>query len=556
MGDTLATNPPQVDTSKDVVNRKVFINDRELKHPVLISQITVNKSFNKIAYAKLVFLDGSSSDRDFPLSNDERFKPGNNIKIQLGYHEEATTVFEGIIIKHAVKIRAQGSSLLMIEAKDKTVALTMARKSKYHIGKTDKQVIDELAEDYGPTVFDTELVHDQLVQFDATDWDFIVTRAEANGLLVLTDDGKIIIKKLSMGQSSVLTVTHGKDIWELEAETDARRQIKEVSSRAWDFTKQDLSEPQTGESDFSETAETSASSISGALDPPSDDLGKVLGAEISLDHLGYLKEDQLKSWSNAYALRNELSKATGRVRIEGNAKLKPGDVITLAGVGKRFNGKVMVTGVLHHYEGHWQTDIQFGWREEWFYKKENVMNQPAGGLLPGVNGLQIGVVVDVDDKQQKEFRVKVHVPSMSTKEGIWARVAALDAGNNRGSYFRPEKDDEVVLGFLNDDPRDAIILGYLHSKNKHASPLPDGELQFGFVTKKGLKIVFDDKNQKMSITVPVKGGEKSIIINDSSSMEFKDENKNIIKMNASGITVDAGKGVLILKGGLVKINSK
>ena len=37
-----------------------------------------------------------------------------------------------------------------------------------------------------------------------------------------------------------------------------------------------------------------------------------------------------------------------------------------------------------------------------------------------------------------------------------------DAGENRGSFWRPEIGDEVVLGFLNSDPRDAIILGMLN----------------------------------------------------------------------------------------------
>lgn len=542
--DISASLPPGVEPSKDVVSRKVFVNGTELSGEIALSQITVNKSFNKIAFAKMIFLDGSSADQDFPLSNDDKFKPGSKIKIQLGYHEDFDTVFEGIIIRHAVKVRPQGSSLLMIEAKDKAIKLAMTRKSAYHIGKTDKEVIEELAGDFEPEVDPTTVTHDQLVQYDATDWDFIVTRAEANGMLVLTDDGKVIVKKPSADATSVITATYGKDIWELEAEMDARRNIQEVVSHSWDFTKQKMEDSDAGEADFSETGNLS-----------SDDLGEVLGAKINLNHSGYVKQDQLQSWSDAYALRNQLSKATGRVRIEGNALIKPGDVITLKGVGDRFNGDVLVTGILHHYEGHWQTDIQFGWREDWFYKKEDVMSKPAAGLLPGINGLQIGVVLDVKDSKQSEFRVKVHVPTITTgNEGIWARVATLDAGSNRGAYFRPEKDDEVVLGFLNDDPRDAIILGYLHSKNKHASPLPDGELQFGFVTKEGLKLVFDDKNKKLSITVPAAAGEKNIVINDSSgAIELKDENQNSIKMDATGITISAGK-LLVLKGKTIKIN--
>lgn len=545
---TLASLPPGVEKPKDVVSQKVFINGTELNAKIPLSQITVNKSFNKIAFAKMIFLDGSSSNQDFPLSNDDKFKPGSTIKVKLGYHGEVDTIFEGIIIKHAIKIRPGASSLLMIEAKDKSIKLTTTRKSLYHNDKTDSKVIEELADavKLDHTVTPTDLTHPQLVQYDSTDWDFIVTRAEANGMLVLTDDGKLIVKTPSTDASPVAKFTYGKDIWELEAEMDARRQLQEVKSHSWDFAIQKMTDPKTGEASFSETGNFS-----------SKDLGEVLGAKFLLNHSGYVG-DQLKSWSDAYALRNKLSKAAGRVRIEGKASLKPGDVIKLAGVGDRFNGNVFVTGVLHHYEGYWQTDIQFGWRDEWFYKKENVMDKPAAGLLPGVNGLQIGVVVDVNDTDKKEFRVKVHVPTITPgNEGIWARVSTLDAGEKRGTYFRAVKGDEVVLGFLNDDPRDPIILGCLHSKDKHPSPLEEGKLQFGYVSKEGLKLIFDDKEKKMTLSVPAAKGEsneKTITINNTSnSMELKDGNGNSIKMDATGITIDSKKQVII-GGKPVRIN--
>ena len=68
-----------------------------------------------------------------------------------------------------------------------------------------------------------------------------------------------------------------------------------------------------------------------------------------------------------------------------------------------------------------------------------------------------------------EDRVQVRVPVINSQDdGLWARVATLDAGENRGSFFRPEIGDEVVLGFLNDDPRDPIILGMLNSSAKPA----------------------------------------------------------------------------------------
>jgi|CXWL01.1.fsa_nt_gi Rhs element Vgr protein len=545
---SLTSLPPGSNDATDVVSLTILADGAPLNNEIGISHVVVNKTFNKVASAKLVFLDGSASDRDFPLSNEDTLKPGNEITVQLGYHGEVETVFSGIIVKHAIKVRQQGASVLVIEAKDKAIKLTGARKSAYFIDKTDSDAIEELAGDLETDVETTSVTHKQLMQFDATDWDFICTRAEANGMLVLTDDGKLIVKKPSTDGEVVLTATYGANIFEFEAEMDARRQVQQITSQSWDYTQQQLEQSDTGSASFAENGNLS-----------SGDLASVMSAQISLSHPGHLTQEQLQEWSDAHALRNQLSKAVGRVRIEGNAEVKPGTLITLDGVGDRFNGDVFVSGVLHTYDGNWLTDIQFGWREDWFYKKEDVMDKPASGLLPGINGLQIGTVLDTDDTEEGgQYRVKVHIPTITSgNEGLWARVAALDAGPDRGVYFRPQPEDEVVLGFLGDDPREPIILGYLHSKSTNQSPLPEqeGAEQYGFVTKEGLKLIFDDTNKTMSFVAPAGSGEKSIVINDSAgTMELKDENQNSIKMDAKGITIQSSSGIVTIKGTQVMIN--
>ena len=529
-----------------VVSQKVFINGTVLSNVVALQHISVGKAFNKIAWAKLLFSDGSVSQQDFPLSNDASMKPGNEIKIQLGYGGNVSTVFEGIIVKQTIKAKQNGSSILLVEAKDKAIKLTSARKSKYFTQQKDSDIITNLASAFSPQIDTTQTTHPQIVQFDCTDWDFIVTRAEANGLMVLTDDNNLSVKKPDTSLPPVLGATYGQNIYEFESEIDARRQATSITSHSWDYTQQQLEQSAEGEATFTENGDLAG-----------EDLATVLGAEINLSSTGHLTQQQLQDWSNTYALHNHLAKCVGRVRIEGNGDVKPGNMISLSGLGQHNNGNVFVTGVLHQYDSSWTTDIQFGWREDWFYKKEDVMQKPAAGLLPGVNGLQIGVVLDLDENDpDSQFRIKVHVPSITSgNEGIWARVATMDAGDNRGTYFRPQVGDEVMLGFLNDDPREPIVLGYLHSSSSKSSPLQSGQHQSGIVTKEGLKIVFDDDKKTMTLLVPTGSGEKSIIINDSSgAMELKDENQNSIKMSSSGITIEAGTGNVTIKGIQVMIN--
>lgn len=531
-----------------VVSVKVFINGTVLSNVIALQSISIGKTFNKVAWAKLAFNDGSAAARDFPLSDDDMMKPGSEVKVQLGFGGSTATIFEGVIVKHSITIRQAGNSMLLIEAKDKAIQLTGARKSKYFSNQKDSDVITDLGSAFSPQVDSTNTTYPQLVQFDCTDWDFILTRAEANSMLVLTDDNTLVVKKPDTSMPPIFAATYGANMLEFDSEMDARRQAQSITAHSWDYTKQQVEQSSKGQATFTENGNI-----------PSADLATVLATDIELNSTGHLTQDQLQNWSDAYQLRNQLSKAVGRVRVIGTSDVKPGTMITLDGVGDRFNGNVFVTGILHQYNGTWTTDIQFGWREDWFYKKEDVMDKPAAGLLPGITGLQVGVVVDLGDNDPDgQYRIKVHIPSITSgNEGVWARVATLDAGANRGVYFRPQVADEVILGFLNDDPREPIVLGCMPSKDNKTSPLPDtqGSLQSGIVTKEGLKLVFDDTAKTMTLTVPTGSGEKSITINDSSgAMELKDENQNSIKMDSSGITISSGAGNVKIKGLQVAIN--
>ncbi|TEB40308.1 Rhs element Vgr protein, partial [Flavobacterium circumlabens] len=89
------------------------------------------------------------------------------------------------------------------------------------------------------------------------------------------------------------------------------------------------------------------------------------------------------------------------------------------------------------------------------------------------------------------------------EQGIWCRVASPDAGENRGFFFRPEIEDEVIIGFINEDPNNAIVLGMLHSSGKPAPiTAADANHQKGIVTRSEMKVVFDDEKKSIGIETP------------------------------------------------------
>src|SRR5687767_4163306 len=93
----------QTQQPTDVLSQKILINGSAISNEIGVLSITVSRQFNRIATAKIVLIDGDPAKREFKLSNENLFKPGNDIEISLGYHENTQTVFKGIITKHALR---------------------------------------------------------------------------------------------------------------------------------------------------------------------------------------------------------------------------------------------------------------------------------------------------------------------------------------------------------------------------------------------------------------------------------------------------------------------
>ena len=534
----------QTSRSADLVSCTILADGSQLPATVQVMNVTVEKEINRIPTAKIVFIDGDPSTQEFPLSNKDLLIPGKEIEIKAGYHSDEETIFKGIVIKHSLKIRS-GGSFLTIECKDKAVKLTSGRKSKYFPDSKDSDVFEEIINAYGidKDIEATRFQHKKLVQYNSTDWDFLITRAQANGKVCVVDDGKITVKAPDFSQTEVETVAFGVTLLDFDAEIDARNQYSKVSSYAWDPAKQELGEVE---------ATDPSVSLNGNLS--SGNLSDVIGLEnLELKYGGTVADQSIQDWADAKTLFNQLSKVRGRVKFQGIPACKPNTTIKLEGVGDRFNGKVYISAVRHEItEGQWTIDAQLGINPTWFSETNAINDLPASGLFPAIHGLQIGIVTALEDPDG-ENRIQVKCPMIDKDaEGIWARIASLDAGNERGAFFLPEIEDEVIVGFINDNPNDAIVLGMLNSSAKPA-PLTaaDANNEKGFVTREKIKFIFND--EKKSVVLETPAGKKITIDEDAGVIKLEDENSNKIAMNSNGITMESGKDIILKATGDVKV---
>ncbi|MGC1528105.1 MAG: type VI secretion system tip protein VgrG [Phormidesmis sp.] len=520
----------------DTVTFKLLSEQKDITNQYQTLSFVINREVNRVPTARLTLRDGSASAETFDVSSGDDLIPGKKIEIALGHDSRDQKAFQGIVTKQSIKVGRDGNPVLMVECKDEAVKLTVGRQNRYFLEATDSDAIEQILSDRGlsKSVQSTALTHPNIVQHYATDWDFIMSRAEMNGYITLADSGKVTVKPPTTSGSTDITLTFGANLLEFETEMDARFQYQTVKASAWDYANQALVEAEAAEPAISTVGNLSGQTLAEVINLPTWELR----------HSGDLNAQELQAWADAQLLKSRLGKIQGRVKTTGYADAKPDVLVELQGMGDRFNGQVYVSGIRHEMiNGSWFTHLQLGLRPEWFYKEDDILEKPASGLLPGVNGLQIGVVVQIHDDPIGEDRIRIKIPTLdNASEGIWARMAALDAGETRGTFFRPEVSDEVILGFLNDDPRDPIVLGLLHSSAKPAPITPtEDNFQKGIYTRSGMFLLFDDEQPSMTLETP--GGNKIVISDQDKGIFLSDQNGNTVTLNESGISLSSPKDI-------------
>jgi uncharacterized protein involved in type VI secretion and phage assembly len=173
----------------------------------------------------------------------------------------------------------------------------------------------------------------------------------------------------------------------------------------------------------------------------------------------------------------------------------------------------------------------------------------------GLGGRWYGVfpalVSDIKDPDG-QGRVKVTLPWAPDTQGsryeAWARQATLMGGNNRGSWFVPDVNDEVLIAFESGDPRRPYILGGLWNGSDRPPESMDSSGQnYKKVlrSRNGVKVTLDDQDGQEKLILETPGGQKVTLQDGPGSVEIVDSNGNSIKLETSGITVNASAKVTI-----------
>ena len=191
----------------------------------------------------------------------------------------------------------------------------------------------------------------------------------------------------------------------------------------------------------------------------------------------------------------------------------------------------------------------------------NIAEQPMLEALlharqaQGWGGLWLGVypalVTDIKDPDN-QGRVKIKLPWSPDGAGasceLWARLATMMGGNDRGTWFIPDVDDEVLVAFEAGQALRPYVIGALWNGQDSPPEQMDGSgnnYKKVICSRNGVKITLDDTDGQETMLLETPGGQKITLKDGPGSIAIEDSNGNSIKLESAGITINASAKVTV-----------
>jgi uncharacterized protein involved in type VI secretion and phage assembly len=179
---------------------------------------------------------------------------------------------------------------------------------------------------------------------------------------------------------------------------------------------------------------------------------------------------------------------------------------------------------------------------------------------------QLARVVSLQDPESMN-RVQVRLIGCDASPGhdalLWARVVLPFAGKDRGAFFFPDVDDEVLVVFQGGDERFPLVLGGLWNGNAPPpAQLSGGRNETKRITSaNGVQITLTDKSGQEELKLETPGGQSLTLHDGPGEVTVEDSNGNSIKLDSQGITINAAAKVKVqaanveVSAGMVKVDT-
>jgi Rhs element Vgr protein len=542
-------------------------NVEHIEHKV--AKVIVDTTIGMPSMVHIILEDTESRDNVFDYIDSNQFDIGKKIEIKVNssVNDSKKSLFKGTITAIEPDFIQGGSVQLHIRGYDDLFKLSQGKRTRTFLNMKDSEIVSKIAGDVGLTVDAdaTSVLHEHVYQLDQTDWDFLQSRAKLCGCWIGYKNDKLCFKKVSSLPSDGLELEWGNTLSSFRLSYSALGQSSKSNAYGWDVKEKKEIVSNKTPSSSNKFHSNGVSKTGGAVEKTL--VGRDLLSNIYDQPVADASDADGIAESNITVSESHLIQAEGYA--VGDPSLVAGTVVELKGLGTRYSGKYLVTQARH--------ELHHGKYIIWF-SNHGITPETISGLLSSdrqsdadvtrIDGVVPAIVTNNNDSQGKydAGKVKLKFPWMPSEnsqlESQWARVASIGGGNQRGLYFMPEVNDEVLVAFEQGDiNRPYVIGGLWNGKDKPPEALnkvvASGKVNLRMIkTRSGHQILFDDTDGSEKITIVDKTNNNSVVIDSKNNTVTITSKADMVFDSGGKLTLNCKGDFALNATGAAKMDSK
>jgi len=536
-------------------------------------RVEVESSLNLPAMCVLYVHDSTAE-----LTNSGPFDLGAAIEVGVADEQGRgeTVLFDGEITGIEPDFREGTLADLAIRAYDRSHRLHRGAFTRTYTNMTDSAIASDVANQAGlqADVEATNSEHPHIYQHGQTPMEFLRERARRIGYDVYVQGRRLCFKPASTNGQAI-DLEWGANLRSFSPILSLGEQVSQVEVRGWNpATKREI----VGRASSGEAAPSIGEQrTGGAL--AEEAFGSASELTVSTDVVDQAEADEL-----AQAILDDHDGAFVEAEGEcfGLPALMAGSTVQITALGQRFNGTYRVTSARHV----WSTERDYVTFFTVRGRRDDTLTRLIVGPAKARTSWPVmtGIVTDLDDPEGMG-RVTVKFPWLDPDlSSHWARVIGTGAGAGRGTYWLPEVNDEVLIGFEQGDMSRPVVIGGLWN-GEDEPPLDSGTaisngevVQRTLATRVGHRITFSEENPAF-VRIETAGGQFILLHDDDGKIDIEtsggavlslDDNGNKIRLSGGGnieiegdlnVTLKSGanmdieaSGNLTLKGATIQLN--
>ncbi|MEB3180867.1 MAG: phage baseplate assembly protein V [Nostocaceae cyanobacterium] len=503
-----------------------------------VISLTCELSLEKASMFKLQLNNAKLNFTDSAL-----FDVGKNVEIYMGYAGDLQPIMLGEITAVNPTFPSNGASVMTVTGYDKSHRMRHNQPSRFTFKNINDSAIAALiaAENLLIPIVDPSLMPPrESVQQTGSDWALLKELADRNFFRVYVHWDKLYFH-FPRPQTELVVLEWGKNLISFNPRLSTAGQAGIQIIRGYDYK---LAQKIV--------AILPAVAIGSDLDDLIERLGSTFLEQLVQLGRHVVRDHPVDSYIDAAVLAKSVLLQLLQGLYEGSGRcigiptLRPGQMIEIRGIGKRFGGSYTLSTVTHTIDDSgYQTQFEISQEVPnnlLQSLRKKIGETPSPNKQEKVDGVVIGIVENNLDPLGMS-RVQLSFPHLSDVNlSNWARLATLMTGGDRGTYFLPDIGDEVAVVFEGGNIDKPIVIGSLWNGKARPPQVNKGLNEKKEIkTKSGIKILFDETPGKENLTLQTKTG-STIKIDDTPgaeklSLQWKGIDSNLIELKQDGITI-------------------